>query len=95
MRVDPRPDRGPADGELREGRARSADPADAMVDLRLVAGELAFTIGSNSFAFFARLSSSSRSAGRRFWSTSIKAATWMAVGMTSFEDCPMFTWSFG
>ena len=23
------------------------------------------------------------------------AATWMAVGMTSLLDCPMFTWSFG
>ena len=53
------------------------------------------TIGSNSFAFFARLSSSSRSAGRRLWSTSINAATWMAVGITSFEDWPIFTWSFG
>ena len=20
---------------------------------------------------------------------------WIAVGITSFEDCPMFTWSFG
>src|SRR6266540_3588410 len=40
MGVDPRPDRGPADGELREGRARGADPSDAVVDLRLVAGEL-------------------------------------------------------
>src|SRR5437016_2828717 len=54
-----------------------------------------FTIGSNSFAFFARLSSSSRRAASRFWSISMSAATWIAVGITSFEDWPMFTWSFG
>jgi hypothetical protein len=24
-----------------------------------------------------------------------RAATWMAVGITSFEDCPKFTWSLG
>ena len=25
----------------------------------------------------------------------IRAERWMAVGMTSFEDWPMLTWSFG
>src|SRR5205809_598355 len=52
-----------------------------------------FTIGSNSFDFFARLSSSSRRAGSRLWSISMRAATWIAVGITSFEDWPRFTWS--
>ena len=30
----------------------------------------------------------------RFWNPS-SAATWMAVGITSLDDCPMFTASFG
>ena len=34
-------------------------------------------------------------AGRRRWTISSAAATCIAVGKVSFDDCDMFTWSLG
>ena len=46
-------------------------------------------------ARFVRLFEISPKLGSTSWCASETAATRIAVGTTSFEDCPMLTWSFG
>ncbi len=55
----------------------------------------AFTVSANWPAFAARASASCSIAGSSCSRTSETAARCTAEGNTSFEDCPMFTWSLG
>ena len=54
-----------------------------------------FTTSVNESAFAAKDSERADSAGRSSAVTSPRAARCTADGKTSFDDCPMFTWSFG
>src|SRR5918999_2441105 len=53
------------------------------------------TMSSNASALPANARSSRSSAGSRRFVASSSAARWTALGNTSFDDWPMFTWSFG
>ena len=60
-----------------------------------ISGELTFGQRLSGTPFAARLSVNARNAGRRSSSIAATAATWMAVGITSFDDCPALTSSLG
>jgi len=54
-----------------------------------------FTIDLNCSAFLASVSRSFATDGRRCLVTATVAATDIAVGKTSFDDCPLLTSSLG
>ncbi len=54
-----------------------------------------FTMSAKSSTRFASASRSARTDGTSRFVTSSTAAMFMAVGNVSFDDCDMFTWSFG
>ena len=49
----------------------------------------------NSFDLLSNDSESLFKAGIRWVSIAYRAAMWIVVGITSFDDCPKFTWSLG
>ena len=50
---------------------------------------------AKALSFSARRSLSASSAGIRCSCRRTRTDTWMAVGMTSLDDCPLLTWSLG
>ena len=109
-RVQPGADGGAADRELVQAGQRRLDPLDVGVELRHVPAELLAERERDGVLqvrpsdlhdvgeLLGRAASASRSAptlGSRRSHDLSAAATCIAVGNVSLDDCDMFTWSFG
>ena len=109
--VDPGPDGGPAERHGEQLGLGGARPADRLLDLAGVAAELLAEpdrrrvlevrpAGLDHRPELVRLgverrAERSRAPGRSASSIAIAAESWSAVGITSFEDWHLLTWSFG
>ena len=111
MRVQPGADRGAAERQLAQVRQRCVDVREAVVELRHVAGELLAQrerrrvlqvrapdlddVGERRRLRVQRVAQRLQGRQRASRSIASAAATCIAVGNTSLEDCPRFTSSFG